>query len=143
MVELSGGSTQRPPSLPPSLHWETKESFSRRSTVTWEAAVNVGHVSGLLLRLSASPPTACANLHDYTDRNLLIRCSSFESFKKVQLRGVGLLLKRPAEAFEDCFTCCAVGANTTRSITVGLNLPTGPMHSRVKVWIITLLPERM
>ncbi|KAK5906109.1 hypothetical protein CgunFtcFv8_002002 [Champsocephalus gunnari] len=56
VVELSGGSPQRPPS--PSLRWGTKGAFSLRSTVTWEAAVNVGHVSGLLLllRLSASPP---------------------------------------------------------------------------------------
>ena len=60
----SGGAERRftpETSLPPRAG-ETKGAFSLRSTVTWEAAVNVGHVSGLLLllppllHLSASPP---------------------------------------------------------------------------------------
>ncbi|KAK5851012.1 hypothetical protein PBY51_001840 [Eleginops maclovinus] len=72
VVELSGGSPQRPPS--PSLRWETKGSFSLRSTVTWEAAMNVGHVSVLLLLLLLlllfvcfpSPTGACAHFQNDT-----------------------------------------------------------------------------
>lgn len=46
-LELSGGLPQRPSSLP--CTGKQNAAFSLRSTVTWEAAVNVGHVSGLLL----------------------------------------------------------------------------------------------
>lgn len=57
-VEWWSRATVHPKDLAPSPLWETKGAFfSKRSAVTWEAAVNVGHVSGLLLlRLSAFPP---------------------------------------------------------------------------------------
>lgn len=67
----SGGAERRftpETSLPPRVG-KQKGLFSPRSTVTCEAAVNVGHVSGLLpLRLSAFAlpgSGACASLQNY------------------------------------------------------------------------------
>lgn len=67
-MERWSQATVHPGDLPPTPLWETKGAFTLWSTVTWEAAVNVGHVSGLLLLCLLPLPGCGAHTHTHTHK---------------------------------------------------------------------------